>query len=351
MEEIMEKTMSIIIPSYNMELYLEKALESLLKDEKIINYLDIIIVNDGSKDNTSKIANYFYNRYPNVIKVIDKDNGNYGSCINEALKVCNGKYVKILDADDSFDATVFSKYIDLINYLINETEIPDLIITDYSRVDTVGIVVGTKTFSFPKNKVVQINEVTNFSAFSTVSHHAITYKTEILKSMNYLQTEGIPYTDQEWSTIPFLKINSFYYADIGSLYLYTVDRDGQSMGTEVFSRNINKTLIVLKNELKVYHDTILNSNDTNNNIVFEKICTFCGDIYYGYLISLFGNVENQEIVEFDNWLKENDFKIYNALNYQRRGRLRIRFIYSWRKNRIISLNKIYSLSRKLFNRN
>lgn len=87
-----EKTLSIIIPSYNMEAYLPQCLDSLLGPDVPVELLDIIVVNDGSRDRTSEIAHSYANRYPDSIRVIDKANGNYGSCINAALPTARGRW-------------------------------------------------------------------------------------------------------------------------------------------------------------------------------------------------------------------------------------------------------------------
>ena len=95
--------MSICIPSYNMEQYLSRCVDSMLVDE-VLDQLEIIIVNDGSKDGTLAIANDYKQRYPQSVVVIDKPNGHYGSCINASLKVATGKYFRIVDADDWVDS-------------------------------------------------------------------------------------------------------------------------------------------------------------------------------------------------------------------------------------------------------
>ena len=75
----MKKLLSIIVPSYNMGAYLPKCLGSLIiEDKELLQKLDIIVVNDGSKDRTSEIANEFEAKYPGVFRVIDKANGHYG---------------------------------------------------------------------------------------------------------------------------------------------------------------------------------------------------------------------------------------------------------------------------------
>ena len=95
----MNKIISIIIASYNVEDYLERNLSSIVKachrDE-----VEAVVINDGSTDGTLAIAQKFQTEYPEVVKVINKPNGHYGSCINAALKIATGKYFRIVDADD-----------------------------------------------------------------------------------------------------------------------------------------------------------------------------------------------------------------------------------------------------------
>ena len=79
----MDKLLTIIIPAYNVGKYLRKGLQSIIvKSGKRLRLLDVIVVNDGSKDETSAIAHEFADRYPGVFTVVDKSNGNYGSCVD-----------------------------------------------------------------------------------------------------------------------------------------------------------------------------------------------------------------------------------------------------------------------------
>lgn len=88
-----------------MEKYLNKCLDSLLIKTGL-EYLEVIVVNDGSSDSSLSIAQAYQQKYPDVFVIIDKTNGNYGSCINAGLPVAKGKYIKILDADDSFSTPI-----------------------------------------------------------------------------------------------------------------------------------------------------------------------------------------------------------------------------------------------------
>ena len=125
----MDKILTVIIPTYNMEDYLRYCLDSLLIKENF-KQLEVLIINDGSKDSSSAIGHEYEQLYPEVFRVIDKENGNYGSCINRGLKEAKGKYVKILDADDSFHTKHFEAF---VSFLVEIDA--DLILSDFAVVN------------------------------------------------------------------------------------------------------------------------------------------------------------------------------------------------------------------------
>ena len=120
----MEKQLTLIIPTYNMERYLRTCLDSLIIDEGQ-QALEVLIINDGSKDASSAIAHEYEREYPDIFRVINKENGNYGSCINRGLKEATGRYLKILDADDYFDNASLIQFLKII-----VTIDTDMILTD-----------------------------------------------------------------------------------------------------------------------------------------------------------------------------------------------------------------------------
>ena len=134
----MEKILTIVIPTYNMESYLRKCLDSLIIDDKdLFERLEVLVINDGSKDASSAIAHEYQDKYPHVIRVIDKENGHYGSCVNQGLKEASGVYFRILDADDWFDTETFTNFISLLLTLD-----VDLVVTDFIFVNSLGKVTG-----------------------------------------------------------------------------------------------------------------------------------------------------------------------------------------------------------------
>ena len=142
----MSKLLSIIIPTYNMESYLRRCLDSLIVSDKKMERVEVMVINDGSKDSSSQIAHEYEAKYPLTFRVIDKKNGNYGSCINCGLRFATGRYVKVLDADDYFNRVAFESY---FYYLL--TVDVDLVITDYNIVDDSGSVTEVCKFNLPQN--------------------------------------------------------------------------------------------------------------------------------------------------------------------------------------------------------
>ena len=137
----MNKILTIIIPTYNMEKYLRRCLDSLIIDEEGMKQLEVLVINDGSKDSSSQIAHEYQDKYPDTYRVIDKENGNYGSCINRGLKEATGKYVKVLDADDWFDTKNFRLYFSDLS----KVDV-DLVVNDFVIVNEKNVV--TKKFKF-----------------------------------------------------------------------------------------------------------------------------------------------------------------------------------------------------------
>jgi len=231
----MEKQISIIIPTYNMEKYLGKCLDSLLIPE--IDAIEVIVVNDGSKDRSLEIACDFVKRYPNSIRIINKTNGNYGSCINAALPTVKGRYIKVLDADDYFDKQAFSSFVrNLSNIDV------DVILTRCREVDEQGstIYISGKFKNVKYNKVYE--NINNYMPNNTLMHW-ITYNHKVFERFKYVQPEGVSYTDNIWAFIPIIFCHTGIFINM-ILYQYLLGREGQTMSPALLSQRIPHLIAV-----------------------------------------------------------------------------------------------------------
>lgn len=323
----MDKKLTVIIPTYNMEKYLHKCLESLIiEDADLLSTLEVLVVNDGSKDSSSAIAHEFQDLYPNVYRVIDKENGNYGSCINRGLKEAKGKYIKVLDADDTFDTKNFS---DFLNCIIS-TDV-DCVISDMIQVDGMGNSKKIWRFNLPEARILTLEELGD-EAYHLYMH-CVCYKTEKLRALNYHQTEGISYTDQEWICLPMAVSRSVVYFP-KVIYRYLVGRDGQTIDVAVWERNfwmeIEGTKVMMK-----YRDAIHGMLEPNQNFIDLRIKNRMRTIYATYLMK-FSSFSNEDLVrDIDRRLLSYDSKMYNELSaFLPMKRIPIPIIKLWRNKHL-----------------
>ena len=246
----MKKLLSIIVPSYNMEAYLPKCLGSLIVDDKeLLQKLDVIVVNDGSKDRTSEIAHKFESQYPGVFRVVDKANGHYGSCINAALKIAIGEFVKVLDADDYFCSEQFEHLLRCLDGLVKETTSIDVVFTDYTKVDFQDKILTRIKYPFDSENCFAIDEIAKIGG--DVAMHALTYRTGLLRDINYAQTEGIPYTDTEWCFEPIAYVRKAKYLP-AAVYMYRIGREDQTVSVSATRRNFKMYLTLLERMANSY---------------------------------------------------------------------------------------------------
>lgn len=308
----MYKILSIVIPTYNVQEYLHKCLSSLvIDDEVLMNMLEVIVVNDGSTDTSSEIAHKFESLYPLVYRVIDKDNGNYGSCVNLGLKEAKGKYIKVLDADDWFET---EQFVIFLNHL-SKLDV-DLVINDMDKVNPQNGQEEIFVYSLTPYKI------TDMSALSHDYHrmwmHAVTYKTDMLRQIGYRQTEGISYTDQEWIFLPFAAAQKVYYVP-GVLYHYLVGREGQTVSFKSQEKNfwmLIKGLCVMAEEWHqaTNNNGSINGHTLNMDYLLSRLLVRSNNVY-SFLLNYdsFLSSYQSQINEFETYLSKEMPWLYDKI--------------------------------------
>ncbi len=325
----MVKILSIIVPSYNMEAYLPKCLGSLVVDDKeLLQKLDVIVVNDGSKDRTSAIAHEFAAQYPGVFRVIDKENGHYGSCINVALPVALGAYVKILDADDWFDTENLSG---LMRFLDSFGSDIDLVISDYDIVDADGNITAHRDYDFPTDAVFGMQEFSRTSCY--VSMHAFAYRTDAVRAIGYRQLEGVSYTDTEWMLLPMVGVSKIAYCPF-SVYRYLRGREGQSMEEGQIAKSFWMRAEMVLDMLRKYERVKEFASKEAREYLEARLLDAVKGIYRGGIFGINGRCANVDLVGFDQRLKADFPEAFQAVSTCRYcRRFPYRFINGWRIRR------------------
>ena len=321
----MDKILSIIVPSYNMEGYLPKCLCSLVVAPDLMEKFEVLVVNDGSKDRTSDIAHKFEAEYPLTFRVVDKNNGNYGSCINAALPLVTGKYVKVLDADDSFATANFALF---IKYLSELHEDLDLIVTDYDTIDEDGIVTEQTRFPYPKEEIFGIDQLLSvFTGF--IFMHAITYRTKMVLDSGYRQTEGISYTDMEWASLPFAHVNRVsYFPHV--IYKYLFGRVGQTVDRAKYVANI---WMQGKVALDILESAIYRSlgGNCSARVYIDRLITYILKCFYITILRITNRNVMDKCVQIDKALKEVSEEFYRDTDEWFISRyVRFHYVRLWR---------------------
>ena len=333
--------LSIIIPAYNMENYLEKDLNTLVLPPELMQKIEIIIVNDGSTDKTSEIAHAFENEYNESVRVIDKRNGHYGSCINAGLHAATGTYVKILDADDSFDTDHLCAFVTELERSELNHENVDIFFTDYCTVDEEGKLIRSYKYKLPPYRVICVND-SDDRIFNNIQHHAITYRRSLLIENNYHQSEGILYTDQEWITVPLLYVKKLKYIPL-KLYKYLLGRDGQSMDKSVISKSTYTHIKLGENMVQAWLSAKNLSDQANINIVKKRLVLYYAYVYWMFLVKYSCNESQELLREADEALLKMSPELYNEVGNHRFSKaLPIRYIKAWRKNSQSQIVKLLS---------
>lgn len=242
------KLITFAIPSYNSEAYLNRAVDSLIP---FIDDIEIVIVNDGSKDNTLKIANSYKEKYPKDVIVIDKENGGHGSGVNAGLKVAKGLYYKVLDSDDWVNYDALNKVINTIKKLRKRNKLVDMLLVNYVYEKEGKQNVVNYTNVFPQEKIFGWKDVGKFKRNEYILMHSVLYRTDLLQESGLQLPEHTFYVDNIFVYYPLPKIRTMYYIN-ADFYRYFIGRDDQSVNENNMIKRIDQQLFVTKEMINYY---------------------------------------------------------------------------------------------------
>lgn len=299
--------LTIVIPSYNVAKYIEKTLLTLVENNENSRYLEILVVNDGSKDNTKEVVEGFINKYAvdgknDIVKFIDKENGGHGSTINVGMEKARGKYFRVIDGDDWVKTEDLSKLIDIL-----KKEETDIVLTDYSEdrfLDTASTLIKKELYNFMvegvKYDFTQLcYKGYGFGQWGPVLATA-NIKTETLKKANFKLSEKTFYVDMEYNTyyIPYISDISYYKLDI---YRYFIGRPNQSVSLNSFIRNIDQHQKVIFNIINFMNSHKM--DELKQEYIYNKLLQPM--IKSHYLLLLHNIKDVKKFNTFDSFLKKN----------------------------------------------
>ncbi|MDO4913319.1 MAG: glycosyltransferase family 2 protein [Bifidobacteriaceae bacterium] len=236
-------TLSFVIPAYNMEQYLTRCVTSILSTEKTDD-IEIIIVDDGSKDGTAALADSLQREHPNI-KAVHQENKGHGGAVNNGIAHATGEYVKIVDADDWVDKDAYKKVIEFLRKQVTSQNPIDLFITNYMYDSPERHTKHEMHMSsfIPKNTLLTWDDISKPKLSQYLIMHTLIYRTEILRQSKLQLPEHTFYVDFIYSYQPLPWVKTMYYMDI-PFYHYFIGREGQSVETKTMIKKVNQLRLV-----------------------------------------------------------------------------------------------------------
>ena len=240
------KLLSIAVPCYNSQAYMAHAIDSLLSvPDTWKERIEILVVNDGSTDQTAAIADGYARHYPGTVRAIHQENGGHGGAVMTGLRHAAGRYFKVLDSDDWLGEEAFLKVLQRLSDLTCLDDQVDLFICNYIY-DKVGArhkYVMRYHGTLPENQVFGWEETKQFRLGQYFLMHSMIYRTQLLRECGLQLPQHTFYVDELYAYVPLPQVRHMYYMDV-DLYHYFIGRADQSVQEDVMIRRIDQALKV-----------------------------------------------------------------------------------------------------------
>lgn len=305
------KYITFAIPCYNSAEYMEHAIESILAGGEDV---EIIVVNDGSKDRTSEIAHAYEQKYPTIIKAVDKENGGHGDAVNTGLSYATGKYFKVLDSDDWVDGGALKQILDQIHKFEADGEQIDMLISNYvyEKVDVENKKVIRYNNVLPENEIFGWNKVGRFHIGQYILMHSVIYRTELLKLCQLVLPKHTFYVDNIYVYYPLPHVRKMYYLNV-DFYRYYIGREDQSVNEKVMIGRVDQQIFVTERMIDMYDMRTIQSKKLRSYMInYLAIMMTVSSI----LLIRSKSAENLEKKkELWLYLKKRDYKTYVKIRY------------------------------------
>lgn len=340
------KLLSFTVPCYNSAAYMEKCINSLLPGGEDV---EILIVDDGSTDETAAIADRFQEQYPAIVKAIHKENGGHGSAVNVGIENATGLYFKVVDSDDWVKDDAYVQILETLKNLTGGEKTLDLLISNfvYEKTGENRHKVMRYKHILPQNELFTWSDIHHFYKGHYILMHSVIFRTKLLKECGIRLPEHTFYVDNLYVFEPLPYVKNMYYLDV-NFYRYYIGRAGQSVNEDIMIGRIDQQIKVNKImiDYMVENKGIINPNKKLGQYMLSylDIITTVSSIL---LIRSGTEVNLQKKKELWDYLKKKDWILYRKLRFGLLGQC---MNLPGKGGRAISVEG-YKICRKLFNFN
>lgn len=310
------KYITFTIPSYNSQEYMRHVIDNLVQ---VGEDIEVIIVNDGSKDDTGKIASEYENKYPQIVKAIQKENGGHGSGVMAGLNLASGLYFKVVDSDDWVETKDVSDMIALIKKHLEEKQEIDLYITNYvyeHAADNSQFVMQYRKF-LPREKVFSWSDIKRIKLETVFLMHSLMYKTEKLRASGMNLPNHTFYVDDIYAYVPLPYMHKIFYHDL-DFYHYFIGRNDQSINYSIMCKRYEQQMRVFEIMFSSYSLEELKALPRN---MYKYMCQFLMIIGAITIMTIVGTKEDKKVrskafKDYFRKLKNTDKHLYNKFRHR-----------------------------------
>lgn len=238
------KLLSIVIPCYNSQDYMEHCIDTLLTGGEDV---EILIVNDGSMDATPDIANEYAEKYPTIVKAIHQENGGHGEAVNTGIRNATGLYFKVVDSDDWVEEEAYQRILETLRKISGGQTALDMLISNfvYEKEGARHKKVMHYRGILPEGRIFGWDEARHFRKGHYILMHSVIYRTQLLRECGLKLPKHTFYVDNLFVYVPLPHVKTMYYLNV-DFYRYFIGRADQSVNESVMIRRIDQQLKVNK---------------------------------------------------------------------------------------------------------
>jgi len=310
------KLLTAAIPCYNSAAYMNRAIDTLLSGGE---EMEIIIINDGSSDDTQTVAEEYQAKYPSIIRVIRQENGGHGEAVNTGLANASGLYFKVVDSDDWVNERALRQVMETLKNLIADGNSPDLFLANYvyEKVDAKKKKVINYNWALPKDQIFTWDNMMHFKQSQNILMHSTIYRTKLLKSCGIHLPKHTFYVDNIFVYQPLPSVKTLYYLDV-NLYRYFIGRADQSVNEQVMIRRIDQQLKITKIMIESHNLMQIKSKKLQNYMI--KYLSMMMTVSSVFLIKEGSDESLAKKQDLWDYLKNYDRRLYKKIRSQILGR-------------------------------
>lgn len=236
------KLLTFAIPCYNSQDYMENCIKSLLPGGEDV---EILVVDDGSKDSTADIADAYEKKYPGIVRAVHQENGGHGEAVNAGIRNATGLYFKVVDSDDWVDEEAYKKILDRLRELAGGDKTLDMFIANYVYEKEGAKHKKVMRYpSLPKERIFTWDEA-KLHKGQYILMHSVIYRTKLLRECGLKLPKHTFYVDNIYVYKPLPSVRTMYYMDV-DFYRYYIGREDQSVNEKVMISRIDQQIKVNK---------------------------------------------------------------------------------------------------------